>query len=487
MPIATFVEMLENGIMEDTMVCPNCQSNMSDKRKRCEYCGTDLTLYKKILRSSNLYYNNGLARAKVRDLSGAEIALRNSLELNKANTNARNLLGLIYFEMGETVAALSEWVISRHFHPDDNDADEYINAVQSNPTKLDSLNQAIKRYNTALEYSIHGSEDLAVIQLKKVIVLNPRFIRAYHLLALLYMKAGDNEKAKRCLIRAARIDCSNTTTLRYLRELEPAPTLLNDAEGGADADKNLASSIMPVSSYREDKPNIMAFINLVIGVVIGLAVMAILVIPSLNKNDTTKDNQDYVDQSSGLIALEAKEETIIALQQDNQELEQKVTQLQTQIDSIVIPEVNPGLYDAILSAADMYLVELAKPENERVLTEIADTLQAIDVNEYESEPSKVLLDHLKTEIYPVAAAEHYDIGHNLYGDYKYEEALVELHKAYAFDPLDVSTIYFIARSYHRLDDYEKASLYYTIITTDFVDSKRYDDSIDYLEQLPDGE
>ena len=123
------------------MICPNCGSNMSDKRKRCERCGTDLTIYKKVLRASNLYYNNGLARAKVRDLSGAIIALRKSLDLNKLNTNARNLIGLVYYEMGETVAALSEWVISKHFQPLNNDADEYIGKVQSSLTRLDSLNQ----------------------------------------------------------------------------------------------------------------------------------------------------------------------------------------------------------------------------------------------------------------------------------------------------------------------------------------------------------
>src|SRR5690554_510616 len=110
------------------MICPNCQGKISGKKSRCDRCGQDLTIYKKILRSSNSYYNKGLSRAKVRDLSGAIIALKYSLELNKANTNARNLLGLIYFEMGETVSALSEWVISRYFKHEDNDADRYINA-----------------------------------------------------------------------------------------------------------------------------------------------------------------------------------------------------------------------------------------------------------------------------------------------------------------------------------------------------------------------
>ncbi len=34
-----------------------------------------------------------------------------SLNFNKHNTEARNLLGLVYNEMGETIAALSEWVL----------------------------------------------------------------------------------------------------------------------------------------------------------------------------------------------------------------------------------------------------------------------------------------------------------------------------------------------------------------------------------------
>ena len=48
------------------MVCPKCRSNVSDKRIRCDRCGQDLVLYKKIFKASNMYYNNGLTRAKVR-------------------------------------------------------------------------------------------------------------------------------------------------------------------------------------------------------------------------------------------------------------------------------------------------------------------------------------------------------------------------------------------------------------------------------------
>ena len=72
------------------------------------------------MQTSNAYYNQALSRAGVRDLSGAVESLKKSLRFNKKNIQARNLLGLVYFEMGETVSALSEWVISKNFKPENN-------------------------------------------------------------------------------------------------------------------------------------------------------------------------------------------------------------------------------------------------------------------------------------------------------------------------------------------------------------------------------
>lgn len=463
------------------MVCPKCQTNVSDKRSRCDRCGQDLTLFRKIYRTSNLYYNIGLEKARVRDLSGAIIALRKSLELDKTNTNARNLLGLVYFEMGETVAALSEWVISRHFQPKNNDADSYINAIQDNPTRLEGLNQAIKRYNNALTFAKQGSEDLAVIQLKKVIQLNPHFIRAYHLLSLLYMKAGENEKAKKYLMKAAKIDVSNTTTLRYMKELEIQNVSPKEGDSSSNSD---SSPIMPVSSYREDKPNVMAFVNLIIGVIIGLAVTAILIVPSVKNRNMADNNQDYVDYNAGLAALEEKEAAIAKLQDEKSELQQKVYELQAELNSIEIPEDNPNLYDPLFQASSLYMDELEKRERNRDYTQIAEILRSIDTSQYESQVSLELLDRLKQGTYPAVSEVHYDRGHKLYSEYKYEEALEELILSYYYDPNNINAIYFIARSYHRLEDYDSARTYYEIIVNDFPDSRRYQDALTHLNSLP---
>ena len=75
-------------------------------------------------------------------------------------------------ETGEVVEALTEWVISKNYQPRDNAESRYLNEIQNNPSRLDTINQTIKKYNQALLYCRQDSRDLAIIQLKKVLSLN---------------------------------------------------------------------------------------------------------------------------------------------------------------------------------------------------------------------------------------------------------------------------------------------------------------------------
>ena len=182
------------------MICYNCGCRLSE-HDFCTGCGADVSTYKKIMFMSNRFYNDGLEKAMVRDLSGAIISLRQSLKLNKNNIDARNLLGLVYFELGETVSALSEWVISKNLRSKKNIADDYIDMIQTNQARLDTINQTIKKYNQALLYCYQDSQDLAVIQLKKVLSYNPKYVRAHQLLALLYINMEEWEKAQKELAK----------------------------------------------------------------------------------------------------------------------------------------------------------------------------------------------------------------------------------------------------------------------------------------------
>ena len=178
---------------------------------------------------SNRYYNEGLEKAGIRDMSGAIESLRQSLKLDKYNINARNLLGLVYYETGEVVPALSEWVISKNLQPEDNAADYYMDSVRNSPSHLENVNQTIKKFNIALNYCHQDSLDLAVIQLKKVLSLNPGFIKAHLLLALLYLKNGNWDRAKIECQKALKLDTGNVMAKRYLKE---ADSMLLPGESG---------------------------------------------------------------------------------------------------------------------------------------------------------------------------------------------------------------------------------------------------------------
>ena len=201
------------------MRCIKCGATLTDP-EYCSSCGTEIHVYDKIIRLSNTWYNLGLEKAKARNLSGAMEDLRYSLELNKHNIPARNLLGLVYYEVGEVVSALTEWIISKNLEPEKNIADEYINAIQANPARLETINQTIKKYNQSLLYCQQGSEDLAIIQLKKVLSLNPNLVKAHQLLALLYIRTEEYERAGRELKRALAIDKTDNISLHYQAELE---------------------------------------------------------------------------------------------------------------------------------------------------------------------------------------------------------------------------------------------------------------------------
>ena len=113
------------------MKCYRCGATLT-QHDFCTACKSDVRQYKLIIEASNRKYNEGLEKAQIRDLTGAVAALKQSLKLNKEHVDARNLLGLIYFEMGEVVSALGEWIISKNLQPEKNIASDYISRLQNN-------------------------------------------------------------------------------------------------------------------------------------------------------------------------------------------------------------------------------------------------------------------------------------------------------------------------------------------------------------------
>ena len=149
------------------MICPKCGANMTLKKGVCAKCGYDIEVSQKTRKYSCYYYNQGLAKAQIRDLSGAVDMLNRALKVSKKNVDARNLLGLIYFEMGEVALAIEEWIISKSYLEENNPATRYLQILQNNAAKVENYNVAIRKYNAAVELALQGGDDLALIQRRR--------------------------------------------------------------------------------------------------------------------------------------------------------------------------------------------------------------------------------------------------------------------------------------------------------------------------------
>lgn len=434
--------------------------------------------YNKIIRISNTLYNIGLEKAKVRDLSGAAECLRKSLRFYKANTQARNLLGLVYFEMGETVDALSEWVISRSLQSEDNIAEQYLESIQSNRAKLNTINQTIKKYNQALLYCKQDSQDLAIIQLKKVLSLNPNLIKGHQLLALLYMQEGRYEQAKKELRAAGRIDANNTLTLRYLKEVNlqlhgEQPSQKNSRKEKEEqiAYQSGNETIIQPANFK-DNSGIMTIINIVIGMAIGVAIALFLIMPGIRQNATSDAKKSEVEANNNLTT---KNQEIKKLESQIDDLNNQITDLNQKQESA---QQVTDMYDKLLAGYHAYTQDDIEGAG-NMLAEINPELL--------SESAKTVYDEVNGKVNEQYLASVYEKGSSAYNSYNYEEAVTELEKVVQMDEDydDGNAIYYLAQSYRKLEDTENAKKYYQRVVELHPKTERARTSQSYLDEMGD--
>lgn len=465
------------------MKCYNCGCLLSEK-DFCTACRADVALYKKIMYTSNYFYNEGLEKANVRDLSGAIVSLRQSLKLNKNNIEARNLLGLVYFERGQVAAALSEWVISKNYRSQKNIADDYINAVQNNVGRFESINQAIKKYNKSLEYCRQGSYDLAVIQLKKVISLNPKYVEAHQLLALLYIRNEEWEKARKILIKCYKIDTNNTITLSYLKEVN----LMTDTEEVTVVSKKKKVQSEDAVTYQSGNETIIqplnvkesvftnSIVNMILGLVIGVAACCFLVCPAIirSEQDEFKDQLKIVSENS-----DAKTAKISELEQTIAKLEEEKNIAAKQIEELTGNNGSVQAVDALLDAAKIYMEE---PQS---LEKLQEALLKIDmeyINTKASDKFKEVYQFLIGQVGKDIAEKLCDAGSLALNQNDYSIAIENFNKAWYFNKEDGTILYELAQAYRLAEDKENAKATYEKVIELFPDTENAQKAQEYLEE-----
>ena len=464
------------------MYCYNCGCRLSD-HDFCTSCGVDVARYKQIVYASNMYYNDGLAKAKVRDLSGAVTSLRQSLKFNKNNVEARNLLGLVYFEMGEAVPALCEWIISKNLKPEKNIADDYINMIQSSASQLENIRQVTKKYNQALAYCQQESKDLALIQIRKVLSMNQKFIKAHQLLALLYMDMEQWEKAKRELTKCLNMDRNNTMTLTYMQEVE---RMLNPEDGGRpkkkqeDAIRYQSDNeviIQPIGLKEGKRSGGGTLLNIIIGMLIGAAAVYFLVVPAVRTNERLSAQEQITNIGN---QLTVKDTRIEELSNELTDLKASQKEMQGALDGYAGTDELLTNTEELLNTTAFYLAA-------GDIYQVSDELARIGENAVlEDAPNafKNLYNALFAAITPQIVEKGYADGFTAYDTAKYEESIILFTRVIRHDETHVNAWYYLARAYHRLERFDEAlTTYNKVLEIAEPGSERARDAQTYINRI----
>ncbi|MGI5982895.1 MAG: tetratricopeptide repeat protein [Sakamotonia sp.] len=417
----------------------------------------------KIQFAANSYYNRGLEMAKERDLSGAALYLKRALQFNKYHTDARNLLGLIFYEMGETSDALTQWVISINLQPEKNLADHYLDEVQRKPGQLEIASQTIKKYNQALFHAQGGSDDLAVLQLKRIVEEKPNFVKAHLLLALLYMEHGDYTKAGKSLFKVLQIDKTNQKAQRYMEYVK-------SRTGKADVEKRKMKNAFSHREMQDDdvilpptyKENTgwQSIINIAIGLVLGAVLVVFMVMPARERSLNYEHNQEMRAYADKLNLANQKADS---LQEEADQYRQEKEAAEENLNSLM------GDSDSTLSQYGT-MVQIVNAWRKGDIQTAVGLYIGLDQSKITDESMAGVLGELQAEMNASAPAVLESLGAQSTAAGDYDTALHYYEKYMEINDKNPQIIFNMAMIYKTKGDEETADQLFGQVIMNFADS-----------------
>lgn len=320
--------------------------------------------------------------------------------------------------------------------------------VANGQVLAENIRNSIVLYNKAIESLSTGSEDIAMIELKKAVSLNPQFYEALNLLGICYNHINDNEKAAEIFSRVLKAENNGVKAQKYMnamgitgqeqpkavmtRKKVPASPSLSGLQKRAEAQK---------SSERSRNTKIITY------VLCFLAGMVIYGLLSLTwRSPAAADNSGKSNQTTA-----STQQT--SASQDNNQADNSST-LQSELD-----EANKKI-EYYQSAMKLYEAEsLAAGKKYEEAANLLITLKTAGFTGGESDK----YNSLSSDIMPKAALTAYNTGVSLYNTYKYQEALKALEKVQTYDPnfkKNDFVLYYQGKSYQKLNDSKNAVTFF---------------------------
>ena len=346
----------------------------------------------------------------------------------------------------------------------------------------DNIRNSIFLYNKAIESLRTGSEDIAIIELKKATSMNPHFYEAMNLLGVCYNYAGDSAKAAEIFEKVVKAESNSIVAMNYLQrmglgenvQLQKSKPFKKTAEQPGEPLKRIrtekTTSTPPVSRKRF----IMNAVKIGAGFAAGLLLSAII-FSSLPE----KKPQAEVPQQN------TTSDTASALQAD---FDAKYNELKNRYDLLQQDKDNAVLQADYYKAA-LKLYEIEALANKRNYEKAADMLLLMKTVEFR-DAEKEKYDGLYGTVMPLAAKSVYDQGYKHYNSRRYQEALKALEKVQMYYPefkrMDAA-LYYMGRSCQALNDSRSAVAYYQKLISEYPSSsyaKSANSRIKELTQIP---
>lgn len=453
-------------------ICPYCGSG-EQSGLYCSKCLRKTDWVQTLWYKSAFYYNKGYEAALTRDLTLARKYLNKALVLNKYHIEARNLLGLIYFEVGQVGEALKEWIISRSLKKEDNLASYYIEQIQENQKKLSNYQEAIILYNKALDYLKVKNMDMAIIRLKKAVSIHPQFVEAKVLLGLSYMHQMQFHKANEQIKRALLIDHGHERGLLYFKEMEQEDTEKvppYEMEYHTKSVKQIRPSRM-IDRGAMFRRYLLYFL---LGAVGMLLLERYLILPSEISSYHTesmrlKESESILMEKMQSLTAEYSSK-IAELESSKNKLENEVASYEEQISGFVQK-------DKIVNAKKLI--------DERNYVEAAQILHNVASSQLD-EDAKNQFEELKEIAYPSAIEILYNEGVSLYNQDNLFEASSRFETALLYKPderMARRTLYYIGCIYQENNDLENAKRYFEKIIADYSDTREGRNAANKLEEI----
>lgn len=358
--------------------------------------------------------------------------------------------------------------------------------VQEDEKLPDNIRNSIILYNKAIESLRSGSEDIAIIGLKKATSMNPHFYEALNLLGLCYICTGEREKAAEAFNRVIKAESNSVIAMNIMQRqgLEDLSQPVQPPQKPKPPKRSPDQPEQPIKKTNDTKPQthktnqnkggFPGFVMAGAGFIAGLLVCTVIYF-ALPRTDNTNPGP-------GAIQTQNTEDA------DIQEYEARINDLENRND-LLEKDKETAVQQADYYKAVLKLYEVEDLVRDRKYEDAADMLLLMKTIEF-ADTEKEKYESLCATVLPLAAKSAYDQGYKLYNQRKYEDALKSLQKVQVYDPqykkMDAA-LYYMGRSCQFLQDARGALAMFQKLVSDYPESTYTRNArirIDELTKLP---